>query len=102
VKVGDKVKAGQRLATVGDFNSNWKAIGMGILETGVFFSKVVSNVPWHACLANYLAPSKKTSMTSVLTSIENAWISIRNDPSLYSLAAQNPIGCLTQEDITDQ
>jgi hypothetical protein len=41
-------------------------------------------------------------MTSVLTSIENAWISIRNDPSLYSLAAQNPIGCLTQEDITDQ
>ena len=102
VKVGDKVRAGQRLGTVGDFNSNWKAKGMGILETGVFFSKEGSNVPWHACLANYLAPSKKASMTSVLTSIENAWISIRNDPSLYSLAAQNPIGCLTQEDITDQ
>jgi hypothetical protein len=40
-------------------------------------------------------------MTNVLTSIENGWIAVRNDPGLYSLAAQNPIGCLTQDDITD-
>ena len=101
VKVGDKVRAGQRLGTVSDYNSNWKAKGMGMIETGVFFAKAGSNVPWHACLANYLAPSKKSSMTNVLTSIENGWIAVRNDPGLYSLAAQNPIGCLTQDDITD-
>ena len=40
-------------------------------------------------------------MLAVLTSVENAWIAERNDPSLYSLAAQNPVGCLTQDDITD-
>ncbi|MSX13686.1 MAG: peptidoglycan DD-metalloendopeptidase family protein [Actinobacteria bacterium] len=101
VKVGDKVRAGQRLGTVSDYNSDWKAKGMGMIETGVFFAKAGSNVPWHACLANYLAPSKKSSMTNVLTSIENGWIAVRNDPGLYSLAAQNPIGCLTQDDITD-
>ena len=101
VKVGDKVRAGQRLGTVSDYNSSWKAKGMGMIETGVFFAKAGSNVPWHACLANYLAPSKKSSMTNVLTSIENGWIAVRNDPGLYSLAAQNPIGCLTQDDITD-
>ena len=101
VKVGDKVRAGQRLGTVSDYMSNWKAKGMGMIETGVFFAKAGSNVPWHACLANYLAPSKKSSMTNVLTSIENGWIAVRNDPGLYSLAAQNPIGCLTQDDITD-
>ncbi len=101
VKVGDKVQAGQRLGTVSDYNANWKAKGMGMIETGVFFAKAGSNAPWHACLANYLAPSKKAAMTNVLTSIENGWIAVRNDPGLYSLAAQNPIGCLTQDDITD-
>ncbi|PHX61332.1 MAG: hypothetical protein CK552_01130 [Actinobacteria bacterium] len=101
VKVGDKVQAGQRLGTVSDYNANWKAKGMGMIETGVFFARAGSNAPWHACLANYLAPSKKAAMANVLTSIENGWIAVRNDPSLYSLTAQNPIGCLTQDDITD-
>lgn len=101
VKVGDKVKAGQRIGTVSDYNSNWKANGMGMIETGVFFAKTGSTAPWHACLANYLAPAKSASMLTTLSSIESGWISVRNDPSLYSLAAQNPVGCLTQDDITD-
>lgn len=102
VKVGDKVSAGQKIGTVSDYNSNWKAKGLGMIETGVFFSKNdQSGMPWHACLANYLLPAKKASMIVTLTSIENAWIAERNDPSLYNLAAQNPVGCLTQDDITD-
>ena len=63
VKVGDKVTAGQRIGTVSDFNPHWKAKGMGIIETGVFFSKNDnSGKPWHACLANYLAPAKKAAL----------------------------------------
>jgi hypothetical protein len=46
-------------------------------------------------------PAKKASMITVLTSIQKAWIAERGDPTLYDLAAQNPVGCLTTDDITD-
>ena len=102
VKVGAKVKAGQQIGTVSDYNPHWKAKGLGVIDTGVFFSKNDnSGKPWHACLANYLAPAKKASMITVLTSIQKAWIAERGDPTLYDLAAQNPVGCLTTDDITD-
>ena len=102
VKVGAKVKAGQQIGTVSDYNPHWKAKGLGVIDTGVFFSKNDnSGKPWHACLANYLAPAKKASMITVLTSIQKAWIAERGDPTLYDLAAQNPVGCLTTVDITD-
>jgi hypothetical protein len=101
VKVGDKVKAGQQLGVVSDYNPHWKAKGLGVLDIGVFFSKAGSTEPWHACPSNFLAPAKKDALLATLTSIENAWITQRGDPSLYNLAAQNPVGCLTQDDITD-
>lgn len=102
VKLGDTVKAGQQIGTVSDFNPNWKAKGIGIIETGVFFMKNDnSGRPWHACLANYLAPDKAASMTATLSSIEQGWMSVRGDSALYNVAAQNPVGCLTQADITD-
>jgi hypothetical protein len=102
VKAGDKVRAGQQIGVVSDYNPHWKAKGFGVIETGVFFIKKSDpGRPWHACLANYLAPSKSASLQATLSSIETAWNTERNDPSLYSLAAQNPVGCLTQADITD-
>jgi biotin carboxyl carrier protein len=102
VKVGDSVKAGQRIGTVSNYNAQWKSKGLGTIETGVFFMKNdAGGKPWHACLANYLAPSASSGMIATLTSIEKAWNTQRKDPSLYSLAAQNPVGCLTQQDITD-
>jgi hypothetical protein len=101
VKVGDKIKAGQRLGVVSDYNPHWKAKGFGVLDIGVFFSKTGSTQAWHACPSNYLAPAKKDALLATLTSIENAWMTQRGDPSLYNLAAQNPVGCLTQDDITD-
>jgi hypothetical protein len=99
VKVGDKVKAGQVIATVSDYNPYWKAKGFGMVEPGVFFGKKDGTNPWHACVANYLAPSSKAALTGVLRSIEEAWNAERSDPTLYDLAAQNPLGCLTKQDI---
>ena len=102
VKVGDTVKAGQRIATVSDYNPNWRAKGYGMVETGVFFMKDDnSGRPWHACLANYLAPGVQGSLLATLTSIQQAWIAERGDPTLYDLNAQSPVGCLTKADITD-
>lgn len=101
VQVGDKVTAGQQLGVVSDYNPHWKAKGMGVLDVGVFFSKTGSTQPWHACPSNFLAPAKKDALLATLASIQNAWIAQRGDPSLYNLAAQNPVGCLTANDITD-
>lgn len=102
VNVGAKVKAGQQLGVVSDYNPNWKAKGMGVIETGVFFIKSSdTSRPWHACLANFLAPAKSAALQATLSSIETAWNAERADPSLYNVAAQNPVGCLTQADITD-
>jgi hypothetical protein len=102
VNVGDKVTAGQQIGVVSDYNPHWKAKGFGLIETGVFFIKKSDPTrPWHACLANYLVPAKSAALQATLSSIETAWNTERNDPSLYNLAAQNPVGCLTQADITD-
>ena len=100
VKVGDKVKAGQQIGTVSDFNQHWKAKGFGTIEIGVWFLKKGSNKSWHACLGNYLAPAKRDSMLAVLTSVQMAWMAELSDPTLYDLGAQNPVVCLTNDDNT--
>ena len=101
VKVGDKVKAGQQIGTVSDYNQHWKAKGFGMIEIGVFFVKKGSNKSWHACLGNYLAPAKRDSMLAVLTSVQMAWMAELSDPTLYDLGAQNPVVCLTNDDNTE-
>ena len=100
VKVGDKVKAGQQIGTVSDYNQHWKAKGFGMIEIGVFFVKKGSDKSWHACLGNYLAPAKRDSMLAVLTSVQMAWMAELSDPTLYDLGAQNPVVCLTNDDNT--
>jgi len=100
VKVGDKVKAGQQIGTVSDYNQHWKAKGFGMIEIGVFFVKKGSNKSWHACLGNYLAPAKRDSMLAVLTSVQMAWMAELSDPTLYDHGAQNPVVCLTNDDNT--
>jgi hypothetical protein len=37
VQEGDRVRAGQQLGTVSDYNPHWKAKGLGVIETGIFF-----------------------------------------------------------------
>ena len=99
VRVGDKVTAGQQLGVVSDYNQNWKGVGLGLVDIGVFFSKTGGTEPWHACPALFLAPGVKDSLLSTLTSIQNAWMTERGDQSLYNLADQNPVGCATASDL---
>jgi hypothetical protein len=101
VKVGDKVTAGQKIGIVGDYNPHWKAKGLGILETGVFFSKKGSNAPWHACLSSFLDPSKKTALLATLSSAYAAWEAELGDNKLYDEAKMSPVGCYTTAEMTD-
>ena len=101
VKVGDKVTAGQKIGIVGDYNPHWKAKGLGVLETGVFFSKKGSNAPWHACLSSFLDPSKKTALLATLSSAFAAWEAELGDSTMYDEAKMSPVGCYTTAEMTD-
>lgn len=101
VKVGDKVTAGQKIAIASDYNPYWKAKGLGILETGVFFSKKGSTAPWHACLSSFIDPSKKTAMLATLSKAFAAWEAERGDSTFYNEGAMSPVGCYTTEEMTD-
>lgn len=50
VKFGDRVTAGQRIATVSDYDRSWKAMGYGLVEIGVAYNLGNDGIPWHACL----------------------------------------------------
>ena len=101
VKAGDKVTAGQKIGIVGDYNPHWKAKGLGVVETGIFFTRKGSNKPLHACLSMFIDPSKKTSMLSSLSSVFAAWESELNDTTIYDEAKMSPIGCYTNSEISD-
>lgn len=101
VKVGQKVTAGQKIAIVSDYNPHWKAKGLGILESGVFFSKKGSTASWHACLTSYLDPSKKAAMLSTFSKALAAWETELADSTLYDEAAMSPVGCYTTAEIAD-
>ena len=101
VKAGDKVTAGQKIGIVGDYNPHWKAKGLGVVETGIFFTRKGSNKPLHACLSMFIDPSKKTSMLSSLSSAFAAWESELNDSTVYDEAKMSPVGCYTNSEISD-
>jgi hypothetical protein len=101
VKVGDRVSAGQKLGVVSDYNPHWKAKGLGVVETGIFFMKKGTKKPLHACLSLFIDPSKKSSMLSSLSSAFAAWETELNDTTVYDEAKMSPIGCYTNSEISD-
>jgi len=101
VKFGDTVKAGQQVATVSDYHNDWKALGFGVVEIGVFFAKSDSPGPWHACPMRFFAPDKKDSILSELASIQNAWEAQTGDSNLYDESSESPTGCTTLNDFSD-
>lgn len=100
VKLGDKVTAGQVIAEVSDYSRSWKEIGLGVVETGVFFKKPGNGSPWHACPMKFIDPRLKSGLLSSLHMAYSAWEKELGDSTLYD-ETQELQGCQVLEDLSD-
>lgn len=89
VKVGDRVKAGQVIAQVSDYDRGLPS-GFGIVEIGILKG---GNPPEHVCPFAYLDPSIKEETFAKIKAFYKSWEEYRGDTSLYDEAEQVP-GCL--------
>ena len=69
VKEGDRVKAGQAIAKVGDFDERYTP-GIGLVEFGLLINS--SGPPTHICPFKKIAPSVKDRITAELSAIIEA------------------------------
>jgi len=97
VAVGDKVTAGQRIATVSDYQRIWKPVGFGIVEIGVAYSLANDNTPWHACPSRFFAPATRDAMRATLESLMTAWSTEVGDAELYAAARVPEPGCFSAD-----
>lgn len=95
VEYGDRVTAGQKIATVSDYQKAWTAIGLGIVEVGVFFNP--DNTAWHACPSRFFAPSVRDSMLDTLDSVMKAWSAEIAKPDMFATANDPVLGCFTSD-----
>lgn len=96
VKKGDKVKAGQVIAEVSDFDKNLPT-GYGTVEIGVLDGGKSSG-PEHLCPFLYLDPSVKQQILTKLQDLMKNWETYIGDNNLYDESLSNP-GCITTEPI---
>lgn len=96
VAFGDAVTAGQRIATVSDYDPLWREAGFGIIEVGVFFTPD-GGTPWHACPSRFFAPGAADAMTATLRSVMEAWSAEIGRPDLYAAANDPALGCFTAD-----
>ena len=97
VKPGDEVAAGQQVATVSDYQSDWKELGFGIVEIGVAFPPPDQGPPLHVCPTTMLASDVKATIVAALQSVMDAWAAEFGDPSLYDGANVPEAGCYVAE-----
>lgn len=90
VKVGDRVKAGQVIAEVSDFDRGTPA-GFGIVEIGILKG---GNPPQHVCPFAYLDPSIKEQTFAKIKALFTSWEEYQGDSALYTEEELIP-GCLT-------
>lgn len=95
VKVGDKVKAGQIVGEVSNFDKGAPP-GFGVVEIGILQG---GNPPQHVCPFAYLDPSIKEEIFSKLKAFYNSWEDYKDNESLYDEEAMQIPGCLTEEPI---
>lgn len=94
VKVGDRVRAGQIVAEIGNFGNNAPA-GFGAVEIGIL--KGGQN-PSHVCPFLYLDPSIKESVYAKLRAFYKSWNEYKGK-TIYNLSSYSVPGCLTLDPI---
>lgn len=99
VVVGQKVAAGDVIATASDYNPHWKSKGLGVVEIGILFGKTNSSSAWHACVAKFLDPAVKTPLLQSLESVFAAWEAELADADVFNERAMPVAGCYTVEEI---
>jgi len=95
VKKGDKVKAGQVIAEISDYNGD-KLGGLGLFEIGVL---VPGNPPKHVCTFDYLDDSIRDETLKKITALQKSWEEYRGDPTIHDESKAVIPGCLTREPI---
>ena len=97
VKVGDTVKAGDIIAEVSDLSGGAANLGLGIVEIGILKG---GQSPTHICPYLYLDPTVKDKITNDLKTLYSDWNSYKGK-TIYDLNDYQTIGCLSEENISD-
>lgn len=97
VKEGDKVKAGDILGVVSDYDAR-NLNGMGLVEIGVLLG---GNPPQHLCTFDYLDDSIKSETLKKITALESSWEDFVGDKSVYQQDKEPVAGCRTKDAIKD-
>lgn len=95
VSKGDKVKAGQQVAEVSDYDAHGYA-GLGLVEIGILRG---GNPPSHICPFDYLDKSIKEETIKKINALKKSWEEYRGDTSLYDESKEVTPGCLTSDPI---
>lgn len=95
VKKGDKVKAGDVIAEVSDYDAKNYA-GFGLVEIGILKG---GSSPSHLCPFDYLDESIKDTTLKQITALRKSWEEYRGDNSIYDESKVAIPGCLTQDPI---
>jgi biotin carboxyl carrier protein len=95
VKKGDKVKAGQVVAEVSDYDAKNYA-GLGLVEIGILKG---GNPPSHVCLFDYLDDSIKEDSLAKITALKKSWEEYRGDSNIYDESKVLVPGCISRDPI---
>lgn len=95
VKVGDRVKAGDIIGEVSDYDAHNYA-GLGLYEIGIL---IPGNPPSHVCPFLYLDDSIKENINESLQSLYKAWNEYRGK-EFYDVDL-NTTGCIITESISE-
>ncbi|MCA9328688.1 peptidoglycan DD-metalloendopeptidase family protein [Candidatus Saccharibacteria bacterium] len=94
VKKGDKVKAGDVIAEVSDYDAKNYA-GLGLVEIGILKG---GNPPSHVCPFDYLDASIKDETLKKISALQKSWEEYLGDDSIYNEDVYMP-GCVISDSI---
>lgn len=95
VKKGDKVKAGQVIAEVSDYDTH-NTPGLGLFEIGVLQG---GNPPNHLCPTDYFHSSVKAELEKQITDLQKAWETYTGNSDIYDESNTDLPGCITKDPI---